>query len=830
MELRRPRVLFLGYYGSGNLGDEAILGVTLAQLRDRFPGIQIIVPGDDPAGLVRKYHVISYSWQDVSALIGSIREADLVVVGGGGLLHDYWPPRPETALTPAHFGLSYYCGMGWLAGELGKPVFLYAAGVGPLLYRESRDLVRALARVAIGITVRDSASQKMLEELGLPPESVEVTADPAWLVQPADPPLVEKALRDAGVGSTRWMAVALRNWDVGVSQERWEREVLTAIGELARRHNMGIVFLPFQHMRARLQDDVSLAEKLAQKLSGIPVGIVRKPCSASLARALAGRASLMVGMRFHSVLFAADGGTPTIALAYDPKVTHLAGTLGEMVEVVRLGELEAEAVITAGEALLSREAEIREASLEKRQTQRGLALKNIERLEHVLRSPPLLVPSAKAERIASDVVGTERIAKASGTTSLFVAKVYERQSDGVPTEALHEPIHVIQKRLVRIVTPSFFDPTGSAVYSGGGERYAMEMVKLIRELGWDATIVQPAHDEGWERQYDGVLVQGLGGLKDRFSLGSAVERRLAGVPLTIFHAFYLAGEAECRTPAIGISHGIYWDDVFWAKNPEEHRRHRARALEAVRRLDLVVSVDANTINWVRSEAPELTDKMVHIPNFVDLNHFRCRPAPLSDHPVVLFPRRLCAARGYWLLAKVAPQLLERRPHLELHLVGDADVREAEHARRLVERYAGRVKWYVLPPNRMHEAYERASIVLIPTVASEGASLSLLEAQACGKAVVATAVGGLMDLVIDGFNALVVQPDPAALGAAIERLLDDPKLVRELGTRASATARQFGEQHWRERWARVLRSYLVSSSLKTGGMRPGDINPLEERST
>ena len=108
---------------------------------------------------------------------------------------------------------------------------------------------------------------------------------------------------------------------------------------------------------------------------------------------------------------------------------------------------------------------------------------------------------------------------------------------------------------------------------------------------------------------------------------------------------------------------------------------------------------------------------------------------------------------------------------------------------------------------MSGAYREADIALCPTVASEGTSLSCLEAMASGNAVIATNVGGLPQLVIDGYNGLLIAPEAGELREAMELLLDDGELRARLQENARQVSLSYSKKVWQKRWRKMLGSVL-----------------------
>lgn len=163
------------------------------------------------------------------------------------------------------------------------------------------------------------------------------------------------------------------------------------------------------------------------------------------------------------------------------------------------------------------------------------------------------------------------------------------------------------------------------------------------------------------------------------------------------------------------------------------------------------------------------------------------PSGLAREPATLvFAGRCCEGKGLYDLLQAMVALRRGPGRVRLECLGDGDLDEVERAiasMGLVDRV--RVHGWVDAPTR-DAMFARATAVVLPSHA-EGLPMALLEAMAAGAPVVATAVGGIPDLVVDGHNGLLVPPaDPRALEGAIRRLLSDPGLRRRLGAAARET--------------------------------------------
>ncbi|MGQ9779138.1 MAG: polysaccharide pyruvyl transferase CsaB [Bacillota bacterium] len=312
-KLSAPRIVISGYYGAGNAGDEAILAAMLAALRAEFPGAELVVLSRDPARTAAEHEVKAVP-RDLGrhffGLVKLLRRADLFISGGGGLLQDAYPPR----FLPA--SVLYYLAVSLLAKLCGCRVMLYAQGIGPLRRRLSRLLVRlALARMDL-ISVRDPGSRDLLRGLGVT-RRVHLTADPVLAWRPALPP---NPVRSVLPAEKPYLAVSLRPWP---EEERWLPAVAQVADRAFRAWGMVPVFLPF----ARGVDLPVCARARARMAEGGQAVILPELGPAELYAAVAG-AGMVLGMRLHSLIFAALARVPPVGLAYDPKVAEFLSRLG----------------------------------------------------------------------------------------------------------------------------------------------------------------------------------------------------------------------------------------------------------------------------------------------------------------------------------------------------------------------------------------------------------------------------------------------------------------------------------------------------------------------
>ena len=233
--------------------------------------------------------------------------------------------------------------------------------------------------------------------------------------------------------------------------------------------------------------------------------------------------------------------------------------------------------------------------------------------------------------------------------------------------------------------------------------------------------------------------------------------------------------------------------------------------------DGVIAVSASMREDVRSlyGVPSAKIRVIH--NGIDLNQYRPTPDPAvlakykidPDRPFVLFVGRITRQKGIIHLVEAIGSI---RPGVQVVLcAGAPDTPEigremAERVERARLETENPVVWIpeIVPKAEIISLYTHASLFVCPSV-YEPFGIINLEAMACGTPVVASAVGGIIEVVVPGKTGLLVpvdavggadfEPkDPARfaldLAEAINKLLDDPDRLKEMGARSRERVEHF----------------------------------------
>ncbi len=269
------KLLISGYYGYGNLGDEAIAQALAGSLLQE--GHQVTLLSGQPR-VSRQMHALP-AVHRYWGLLPALLRHDALISGGGGLLQDKTSAR----------SLQYYLSVIRLAKRLGKKVVVYGQSIGPLS-ATGRDKVAAVLK-DVPIAVRDEASLVYLRTLGL--EST-LVADAALLLEPG--------LSAPGVG-------------ILLIPRHGYPDMTDALIELARKLRERNI--PVACTALHPVEDDSEVRRLKQ---AVPLAYHEATSPRALLEIIRG-AQFVVSGRLHGLILAAVARVPYAGISYDPKVT-----------------------------------------------------------------------------------------------------------------------------------------------------------------------------------------------------------------------------------------------------------------------------------------------------------------------------------------------------------------------------------------------------------------------------------------------------------------------------------------------------------------------------
>lgn len=234
------------------------------------------------------------------------------------------------------------------------------------------------------------------------------------------------------------------------------------------------------------------------------------------------------------------------------------------------------------------------------------------------------------------------------------------------------------------------------------------------------------------------------------------------------------------------------------------REIKIRTLTFLKSLSLqsvnaIVTVSESNAEYIRSVFGNVVaDKLRVIPNGIDVSAFHAAKKGkreiltslgITDYDdlIVTVVAGLNNQKGHEFLIRAIHSILQRIPNTYFLFVGEGHLRQ--HLEKMARTVSPRIVFTGFR-NDIADILSVSDLFVLPSL-FEGMPLSVLEAMAAGKAVVATAVDGTKEIVVHGETGLLVPPkDPVSLGNAICTLLSDRPLRERFGLKGRARVREF----------------------------------------
>lgn len=320
------QILISAFIGSRNLGDEAIFRSILSNLDIDKKQITTLSINEEKT---QKFGVNTLFAKKIGNMIRGIKDSDLVLVGGGGIIQD----------QSSILNFLYYAFQLWLAKYHRKPVILNFVGVGPINFGLSKWIMsRIIPKIDYSI-VRDEKSKHQLLKFGANPSRVYQAHDPVLNF-----PFAESDLEETYNNQQPYAVLSLRRWfftnpflPVFITRNLnrisiFRRKYSDYMSKLAadidvfldENKDMRIVAVSLYDG----EDDIVNADLISMMKHKDRVVIAKNGMDEYQYLSIVKNSRFVIGMRLHSLILGSTLAKPFVALRYSTKVDEFAQQMG----------------------------------------------------------------------------------------------------------------------------------------------------------------------------------------------------------------------------------------------------------------------------------------------------------------------------------------------------------------------------------------------------------------------------------------------------------------------------------------------------------------------
>jgi colanic acid/amylovoran biosynthesis protein len=382
-------ILIINIHSSQNLGDAALLKVTIQQLQTNFQFCKITLCIDDaassPADIPKVDSLVAWThpknsdgtlrWDYINLLwllpaslfpilsqrffhkpifwftprrlkptIDAYIRADLVLSEPGGFLYS---SGRGTSLILTVYSIA-------LAVFAHKPTYILPQSIGPLKHAWERQIIRWVMNRARLVMVREPVSLRTTQSIGINQSHVQLVPDLAFGLPVSNKQMGNQWLLDLGIDpqdERPLMGMTIINWGEQnknfTKQGEYEKACADTIKWFITENHGRVILFPQVIGPYTSQDDRVPAHRIAEQLSELSNSIyqITHPLSLELIKAVYGCMDVFIGTRMHSNIFALSEGVPVIAIGYLHKTQGIAEMIGIKELFVDIGQVNGNVLI-----------------------------------------------------------------------------------------------------------------------------------------------------------------------------------------------------------------------------------------------------------------------------------------------------------------------------------------------------------------------------------------------------------------------------------------------------------------------------------------------------
>jgi polysaccharide pyruvyl transferase CsaB len=318
------KIFLIGWFGAGNIGDEAILISELLLLRDHISNAEFYILSFNPektrqltANIPEVKKILRMGSKrdvfksDFLGIFKAFREVDVVMIGGGGIFQDIYN----------HYPIPFFTAMALLARLNARYLIFYCVGIGPIRGFIGKKLCKFAVNSADIICVRDAGSKDLLKSLGVH-RPVHLSADPVFLLEPLRNENVEKVIKSHHLGKNG-PTVGVNVQDLLFWKSESRKILADTLDTLIKEKGATIVFLPFGaykdgwfNREKSSAVDMAASKNLAALMRG-KYSIIADELTPQELLAVIEKLDLVISMRLHGLIMGLNASVPVIALTYE---------------------------------------------------------------------------------------------------------------------------------------------------------------------------------------------------------------------------------------------------------------------------------------------------------------------------------------------------------------------------------------------------------------------------------------------------------------------------------------------------------------------------------